>query len=207
MSPEAAQYVRSRQWMTSKLMQKWGVGWIPGSGRYVARTTWSTPGEQGEVNASYSDRDLNFEKWQQWVKDGKPEGKKPNKHYVRLLGPQTLQASPRLNETYVPRIADKIRLSHHEGMNDVITGRPQRCRRRPHHSRATDHQSDPHRFAQQTSNFASPLFPDSMKKAKPGSSLLWKLANVTCVQLACSSQISQTTAFRECNQTDSLADH
>ncbi|MCA9086994.1 MAG: hypothetical protein KDA81_23320, partial [Planctomycetaceae bacterium] len=33
MSPEAAQYVRSRPWMTPKLMKKWGVGWIPGNGR------------------------------------------------------------------------------------------------------------------------------------------------------------------------------
>ncbi|MCA9063814.1 MAG: hypothetical protein KDA96_12165, partial [Planctomycetaceae bacterium] len=33
MSPEAAQYLRKRPWMTPELMQKWGVGWIPGNGR------------------------------------------------------------------------------------------------------------------------------------------------------------------------------
>ncbi|MCA9047382.1 MAG: hypothetical protein KDA89_01555, partial [Planctomycetaceae bacterium] len=40
MSPEAARYVRTRPWMTPELMQKWGVGWIPGNGRSLFRKNY-----------------------------------------------------------------------------------------------------------------------------------------------------------------------
>ncbi len=83
MSPEAAQYIRKRPWMTPELMKKWGVGWIPGNCRSLFRKNYlvyTHRNERGEV-VSYSGRDLTFEtKWQKWMRDGKPEGKKPNKH-------------------------------------------------------------------------------------------------------------------------------
>ncbi|MEZ6035536.1 MAG: hypothetical protein R3C17_20765 [Planctomycetaceae bacterium] len=63
MSPEAAQYVRKRPWMTPELMQKWGVGWIPGNGRSLFRKgylVYTHRNERGEI-ISYSGRDLNFE--------------------------------------------------------------------------------------------------------------------------------------------------
>ena len=83
MSPEAAQYVRKRPWMTPELLQKWGAGWIAGNGRSMFRKNYfvyTHRNERGEV-VSYSGRDLNFEtKWDDWIRNGKPEGKKPGKH-------------------------------------------------------------------------------------------------------------------------------
>lgn len=83
MSPEAAAYVRKRPWLTQKVMVKWGIGWIPGNGRSLFRKNYlvhTHRNVRGEV-VSYSGRDLTFElKWEKWLRQNKPEGKKPNKH-------------------------------------------------------------------------------------------------------------------------------
>jgi 5S rRNA maturation endonuclease (ribonuclease M5) len=127
MSPEAAAYVRKRPWMTEEVMKKWGVGWIPGNGRSLFRKNYFvyTHRDIRSDVISYSGRDLTFEsKWQRWLKEGKPEGKKPNKHrYVsgfhrgsELYGGQ----ASRLEEDYIKESLAKYGLVIVEGMNDVI---------------------------------------------------------------------------------------
>ena len=127
MSPEAAMYVRSREWMTPDLMRKWGVGWIPGNGRSLFRKNYlvyTHRNVKGEV-VSYSGRDLNFEKkWEKWLRSGKPEGQKPNKHrfvsgYHRGLELYGGRAE-RLTEDYVPESLKQYSLVVVEGMNDVL---------------------------------------------------------------------------------------
>lgn len=128
MSPEAAAYVRKRgHWMTPELMQKWGCGWIPGNGRSLFRKNYfvyTHRNTRGDI-VSYSGRDLNFEsKWKKWIKSGKPEGKKPNKHrYVsgfkrgaELYGGQ----ASRLEEPHIKNSLEVNGLVVVEGMNDVI---------------------------------------------------------------------------------------
>ena len=200
MSPEAAQYVRSRSWMTPELMKKWGVGWIPGNGRSLFRKNYlvyTHRNERGEV-LSYSGRDLSFEKkWQQWIKDGKPEGKKPNKHrYVSGFHKgQELYGgfASRLKEPYVRESLSKYGLVVVEGMNDVIRLEELGVAAVALTSnRATDHQIQTlTRFAQQTSTNRITLFPDCDEEGEAGfKDLLWKLAECRInVQLACSSQI------------------
>ena len=147
---------------------------------------------------SYSGRDLLFEqKWLKWIKEGKPEGKKPNKHrYVagyhkgqELYGGQ----ASRLNEPYVPESLQKYGLVVVEGMNDAmrleelgvaavgITS-----------NKATDTQVQTLvRFAQQAANNRITLFPDCDEEGEAGfKDLLWKLAEQQCdLQLACTSQM------------------
>lgn len=127
MSPEAAKYVRSRPWMTPELLRHWGVGWIPGNGRSLFRKNYlvySHRNTHGEI-VSYSGRDLSFEaKWQDWVRRGKPEGKKPNKHryvkgYHRGLDLYGGHGS-RLSEQHVPASLEQRGLVVVEGMNEVL---------------------------------------------------------------------------------------
>lgn len=200
MSPEAAQYVRKRPWMTPELMQKWGVGWIPGNGRSLFRKNYlvyTHRNERGEV-VSYSGRDLSFEeKWAKWLRHGKPEEKKPNKHrYVSGFHKgQELYGgfASRLNESYVRESLDKYGLVVVEGMNDVmrleelgvaavgITS-----------NKATDSQVEKLvRFAQLSAQNRITLFPDCDQEGEAGfQSLLWKLAESrNAVQLACSSNM------------------
>ena len=127
MSPEAAKYVRSREWMTPDLMRKWGVGWIPGNGRSLFRKNYliyTHRNVKGEI-VTYSGRDLSFEaKWQKWLRQGKPEGQKPNKHrfvkgYQRGLGLYGGHAE-RLKDDYVPKSLKQNGLVVVEGMNDVL---------------------------------------------------------------------------------------
>lgn len=127
MSPEAAAYVRSRPWLTPERMKIWGIGWIPGNGRSLFRKNYlvyTHRNERGEV-VSYSGRDLSFEgKWQTWLRDGKPEGKKPSKHRyvagfhrgVELYGGQ----AARLTESYVQDSLSRFGIVICEGMNEVV---------------------------------------------------------------------------------------
>ncbi|MCA9066945.1 MAG: hypothetical protein KDA96_27950, partial [Planctomycetaceae bacterium] len=167
MSPEAARYVRTRPWMTPELMQKWGVGWIPGNGRSLFRKNYlvyTHRNERGEV-ISYSGRDLSFEeKWETWLQQGRLEGKKPNKHrYVTGFHKgQELYGgfASRLKEPYVRESLDKYGLVVVEGMNDVIRLEELGVAAVALTSnRATDHQIQTlTRFAQQTSNNRITLF-------------------------------------------------
>lgn len=127
MSPEAARYVRARTWMTSDLMSKWGVGWIPGNGRSLFRKSYLvyTHRDENDHVVSYSGRDLSFEaKFEQWLRHGKPDGKKPGKHrYVKgfqrgleLYGGH----ASRLNEQHVKQSLAKRGLLVVEGMNEVL---------------------------------------------------------------------------------------
>ena len=127
MSPAAAQYVRSREWMTPELMQKWGVGFIPRDGRSMFRgwLVYTHRNQAGEP-ISYSGRDPLFEeKRQAWLRQGNPEApKKPIKHkYVKgfqrgleLYGQQV----DRLNDPKIAVSLERYGLIVVEGANDVI---------------------------------------------------------------------------------------
>ncbi len=127
MSPEAAQYIRSRRWMTAELLLEWGVGWIPGNGRSLFRNkylVYTHRDERGEV-VSYSGRNLSFEeKHARWVRDGCPDGKKPAKHrYVsgfhrgaELYGGH----ATRMQHDYIRESLYQHGLVVVEGQNDVL---------------------------------------------------------------------------------------
>ena len=127
MSPDAAQYVRQRTWLTSELMQNWGVGWIPGNGRSLFRKNYlvyTHRNERGEV-VSYSGRNLSFEeKFAAWLKAGRPEGQKPAKHRyvsgyhrgVELYGGH----ATRMQQQYVRESLQQHGLVVCEGQNDVL---------------------------------------------------------------------------------------
>ncbi|TWT60987.1 toprim domain-containing protein [Rubinisphaera italica] len=127
MSPKAAEYVRSRPWMTPELLRKWGVGWIPGNGRSLFRKgylVYTHRNERGEV-VSYSGRDLSFEeKWEKWIRDGRPEGKKPGKHRFVQGFQKGLELygghSTRMNEEYVRESLVARGIVVVEGMNEVL---------------------------------------------------------------------------------------
>lgn len=127
MSPEAAQYVRQRPWMTPELLAKWGVGWIPGNGRSLFRKSYlvyTHRNEHGEV-VSYSGRDLSFEeKWSKWMRKGRSEDKKPNKHRfvsgfhrgAELYGGQ----AARVKEPQIASSLQERGVVVVEGMNEVM---------------------------------------------------------------------------------------
>lgn len=127
MSPAAAQYVRSREWMTPEVMQKWGVGYIPRDGRSMFRgwLVYTHRNGQGEP-ISYSGRDPLFEEKQRaWLRQGSPEAsRKPMKHkYVKgfqrgleLYGQQIA----RLDERTIQDSLDRHGLIVVEGANDVV---------------------------------------------------------------------------------------
>ncbi len=127
MSPDAAQYVRERRWMTAELLNRWNVGWIPGNGRSLFRKnylTYTHRNERGEI-VSYSGRNLSFEeKYSRWLRDGMPEGKKPTKHrYVsgyhrgmELYGGH----ATRLQDDYVQGSLQQHGVVVVEGMNEVL---------------------------------------------------------------------------------------
>jgi len=198
MSPEAAQYVRKRDWMTPELLAKWGVGWIPGNGRSLFRKgylVYTHQNERGEV-VSYSGRDLSFEKkWSKWIKDGKPEGKKPNKHrYVagyhkglELYGGQ----ARRLEEEYVRQSLDRFGVVVVEGMNEVMRMESLNVAAVGLGSnKATETQIEKIvRFANQAGGNRVLLMPDCDDEGEAGfKELLWKLAERRVeVQLGCTS--------------------
>jgi hypothetical protein len=186
MSPEAAQYVRKRPWMTPELMKKWGIGWIPGNGRSLFRKSYlvyTHRNERGEI-ISYSGRDLQFEKkWQKWIRDGKPEGKKPNKHRFVAGFHKGLELyggfASRLKELHVRESLGKYGIVVVEGMNDVIrmdelgvaavglTG-----------NKATGTQIEKLvRFAREAANNRITLLPDCDEEGEAGfKELLWILS-------------------------------
>lgn len=198
MAPEAAQYVRKREWMTPELLKKWGVGWIPGNGRSLFRKSYlvyTHRNERGEV-LSYSGRDLNFDKkWLKWIKDGKPEGKKPNKHrYVsgyhkgqELFGGQ----ARRVNEPYVAQSLSKRGVVVVEGMNEVLRMETLGVAAVAITSnKATDTQVEKLvRFAKHAGNNRIVLLPDCDDEGEAGfKTLIWKLAERRIdVRLACTS--------------------
>jgi 5S rRNA maturation endonuclease (ribonuclease M5) len=187
MSPEAAAYIRKREsWMTPELMQKWGCGWIPGNGRSLFRKNYfvyTHRNTRGEI-VSYSGRDVNHEaKWQKWIKAGKPEGKKPNKHrYVsgfkrgaELYGGQ----ASRLEEPHVKESLEQNGLVVVEGMNDVIRlDELGVCAVGICSNKATEQQIEMlTKFARQVANDRVMLFPDQDEEGKAGfKDLLWSLA-------------------------------
>lgn len=200
MSPEAAKYVRSREWMTPELMRKWGVGWIPGNGRSLFRKNYlvyTHRNVRGEV-VTYSGRDLSFEaKWDKWIRQGKPEGQKPNKHRfvkgyhrgVELYGGH----SARLMEEHVQDSLANRGLMIVEGMNEVLRmDSLGACALGLCGSSATDEQVT---TAAQNAEIVAAnrvvLFPDC---DEPGETafreLLWRLCELGChVRLACSSRM------------------
>jgi 5S rRNA maturation endonuclease (ribonuclease M5) len=200
MSPEAAQYVRKRSWMTPELLRKWGVGWIPGNGRSLFRKNYlvyTHRNERGEV-VSYSGRDLSFEsKWQKWLRDGKPEGKKPHKHryvsgYHRGLELYGGQAD-RLKEPYVRESLQNSGIVVVEGMNEVLRMETLGVAAVGLGSnKATDAQVEKLvRFARQAGRNRIVLLPDCDDEGESGfKELLWKLSERQVqVRLGCTRQM------------------
>lgn len=200
MSPEAAAYVRKRSWMTPEVLAQWGIGWIPGNGRSLFRKNYMVYTQRdfrGEV-VSYSGRELTFEsKWEKWLKQNKPEGKKPNKHrYVsgfhrgaELYGGQ----ASRLEEPYV-----KESLSEHgvvvvESANNVVRlACLGVCAVGLCSNKATQQQIEMvAKFAKQVANNRVMLLPDCDEQGEAGfKELLWRLAeNGLDVKLGVSSQM------------------
>lgn len=200
MSPEAAQYVRSRKWMTADLLEEWGVGWIPGNGRSLFRKNYlvyTHRNERGEV-VSYSGRNLSFEeKYLKWVRDGKPEGKKPAKHRfvsgfhrgVELYGGH----ASRLDEPYVQDSLERFGVVVAEGMNEVLRMTALKVAAIGLGSnRATDAQVEKiARFARSAGRNRVLLLPDCDEEGEAGFQLLlWRLAEERIdVRLGWSSQM------------------
>ena len=200
MSPEAAQYVRSRKWMTPKLLEQWGVGWIPGNGRSLFRKSYlvyTHRNERGEV-VSYSGRNLSFEEnYLKWVRDGKPEGKKPAKHRfvsgfhrgVELYGGH----ASRLNEQFVQDSLERLGVVVTEGMNEVLRMTALKVAAIGLGSnRATDAQVEKIvRFARSAGRNRVLLLPDCDEEGEAGfQPLLWRLAEKRVdVRLGWSSQM------------------
>ncbi|MEP3479752.1 MAG: DNA primase [Fuerstiella sp.] len=185
MSPDAAQYVRKRAWMTPELMKKWGVGWIVGSGRSLFRNkyiVYTHRSERGDI-VSYSGRNLSFEeKWAQWIKAGRPDGKKPVKHrYVsgfhrgaELYGGH----ATRLVEPYIQSSLQQHGLVIVEGQNDVHRmGALEVAAVGLCSNRATNQQVDTiTRYARTAANNRVLLLPDCDEEGEAGfKDLLWKL--------------------------------
>jgi len=127
MPPSAAQYFRQRrQWLTPDVAEKWRMGYIPKNGRSLFRNwiVYAHHNVGGQV-ISYNGRSVNFEEqWQNWIKAGRPEDKRPAKHkYVKgyergleLYG----QMASRLDDDKLMTSLSKRGLIVVEGPNDVI---------------------------------------------------------------------------------------
>lgn len=209
MSPEAAAYVRKRaQWLTPELMQKWGCGWIPGNGRSLFRKNYfvyTHRNTRGDI-VSYSGRDLTFEKkWDAWVKAGKPEGKKPNKHrYVSGFhrGAELYGGfASRLQEPHIQESLEKHGLVVVEGMNDVIRlDELSICAVGLCSNRATEQQVDMlQKFAQKVANGRLTLFPDADQEGETGfKDLLWNLSSSSV-------QVTIAQQFKSVSQPEDLS--
>ena len=185
MPPKVAAYFRERSsWLTPEVMREWGIGYLPRDGRSMFRgwIVYTHRNEQGEV-LSYSGRDVSFdEKWQKWIKSGKPDSKRPFKHkFVKgfhkgqeLYG----QQASRLNQAHVQLSLERLGLCVCEGMNDVVrldalgvaaVGITS--------NRATDQQiAKLVRFANQTADGRVLLWPDTDEEGEAGAKeLLWRL--------------------------------
>lgn len=200
MSPEAAAYVRKRPWMTLDVLKQWGIGWIPGNGRSLFRKNYLVYTQRNvrcEV-VSYSGRDLTFEsKWEKWLKQNKPEGKKPNKHrYVagyhrgsELYGGQ----ASRLEEPYVKESLAKHGVVVVESANNVVRlACLGVCAVGLCSNKATQQQIEMvAKFAKQVASNRVMLLPDCDEQGEAGfKELLWRLAeNGLDVKLGVSSQM------------------
>ncbi len=184
MPPNAAAYFRSRPWLTEDVCRKWGVGYLPRNGRSLLRgwIVYTQRNERGDV-ISYSGRDAAFdEKLQKWIRSGRPEGRKPNKHryvsgYHRGLELYGQRAS-RMSEPEIKQSLSEIGLVIVEGANDVIrldsrgVAAVGLCS-----NRATDEQVEKLvRFATRTSDRRVILLPDRDEEGEVGfRELLWTL--------------------------------
>lgn len=199
MSPKAAEYVRSRDWMTPELLTKWGVGWIPGNGRSLFRKgylVYTHRNERGEV-VSYSGRDLSFEeKWSKWIRDGCPDGKRPGKHrFVQgfLKGLELYGGhAGRLKEPYVRESLAKRGVVVVEGMNEVLRMETLGVAAVGLGSnKATEAQIKKLvRFARQAGGHQLVLLPDCDEEGEAAfKDILWKLNEASVdVRIACSSR-------------------
>ncbi|MCA9076552.1 MAG: toprim domain-containing protein [Planctomycetaceae bacterium] len=186
MSPPAAAYFRERPWLTPEVCRKWKLGYLPSNGRSLLRgmVIYAHENEAGEI-LSYSGRDVRFdEKWQNWIRDGRPERKKPNKHrYVKgyhkglqLYGEQ----ANRLLDRKLKESLGQLGLVLVEGQNDVIRldalgiAAIGLCS-----NRATDEQiAKIVRIAQRASQGRVILMPDNDEEGESGAQdLLWELAS------------------------------
>ena len=184
MPPAAAAYFRERPWLTPDVCRKWSVGYLPRDGRSMFRgwITYTHRDERGEV-ISYSGRDASFEeKWNAWLRQGKPEDKKPAKHkYVKgyrrgleLYGQQVA----RLDEPHVAESLQQFGLAVVEGANDVIrldvlgVAAVGLCS-----NKATDEQVEKIvRFARQAAVGRVLLLPDTDEEGEAGCrELAWRL--------------------------------
>ncbi|MEZ6148426.1 MAG: toprim domain-containing protein, partial [Planctomycetaceae bacterium] len=106
--------------------RKWKLGYLPRNGRSLLRgmVIYAHENEEGEI-LSYSGRDVRFdEKWDKWIRDGRPDDKKPSKHrYVKgyhkgleLYG----HLANRLQDRRLKESLGKHGLVIVEGQNDVI---------------------------------------------------------------------------------------
>ena len=185
MPPDAASYFRSRPWLTPELCERWGVGYLPKDGRSMFRS-WIVYTHRNQKNEviTYSGRDPGFErKWNRWLRDGKPETRKPMKHkYVKgfsrgneLYG----QPATRLQYHELQESLNEYGLFVVEGMNDVIKldsmgiAAVGICG-----NRATECQVDRiASFAQQVAKNRVVLLPDCDDEGEAGfQDLLWRLA-------------------------------
>ncbi len=198
MSPPAAAYFRERPWLTPDVCRKWKMGYLPRNGRSLLRgmVIYAHENDEGEI-LSYSGRDVRFdEKWQQWIADGRPEKKKPNKHrYVKgyhkgqqLYGEQ----ADRLQDRKLKESLGQIGLVVVEGQNDVIRldefgiAAVGLCS-----NRATDEQIDKIvRIANRACQGRIILMPDNDEEGETGAKdLAWALASQgLALQLAWSRQ-------------------
>jgi len=200
MSPDAAAYIRKRPWMTEEVLSEWGIGWIPGDGRSLFRKNYLVYTQRdfrGDV-VSYSGRDLTFEgKWQKWIKQNKPDGKKPNKHrYVagyhrgsELYGGQ----AARLEQPYVKESLARHGVVVVESANNVVRlACLGVCAVGLCSNKATEQQIEMvAKFSSQVANNRVLLLPDCDEQGEAGfKDLLWRLAEQgLSVKLGVSSQM------------------
>ena len=186
MSPPAATYFRERPWLTPEVCRQWKMGYLPRNGRSLLRgmMIYAHENDDDEI-LSYSGRDVRFdEKWQKWIKAGRPDDKKPNKHrYVKgyhkgleLYG----QQAGRLEDRRLKESLGRLGLVVVEGQNDVIRldtlgiAAVGLCS-----NRATDEQiSKIVRIANRASQGRVILMPDNDEEGETGfQDLLWQLAS------------------------------
>lgn len=185
MSPAAASYFRERPWLTPEACRQWKMGYLPRDGRSLLRglIVYAHTNEAGDI-LSYSGRDPAFaNKWNEWVRSGRPEKTRPMKHrYVKgyhkgleLYG----QSADRLQDRRLRDSLGRIGLVIVEGMNDVIrlnelgVAAVGICS-----NQATDEQLEKlTRFARAVSSGRVVLLPDNDDEGESGfKDLLWSLS-------------------------------
>ena len=185
MPPAAASYFRERPWLTPEVCRQWKMGYLPRDGRSLLRglIVYAHTNEAADI-LSYSGRDPAFaDKWNDWVRAGRPEKTRPMKHrYVKgyhkgleLYG----QSADRLQDRRLKESLGRIGLTVVEGMNDVIrlnelgVAAVGICS-----NQATDEQLEKlTRFARAAASGRIVLLPDNDEEGETGfKELLWSLA-------------------------------